>query len=141
MTLSSKKQFKNAASKSKKPKLGALKPFSVRFSDEERAFLDRKAGRKPLGTYIRDELLGDQQAKRKTTLPVPKIDYVMLARILGTLGRSELASNICLLATAAETGALFVDEETKAEIFAARSDIQEMRILLIKGLGLKPESE
>lgn len=129
-----KKPFKSAVDA--KP---VLKPFSVRFSDNERTYLERKAGRKPLGTYIRDELLGDFQVARKKAQPTPTTDYEMLGRILGVLGKSELAANLCVLATAAESGALFVDDETKAEISAARADIGEVRLLLLKGLGLKPE--
>lgn len=133
-----KKPFKSAV-EPKPVNKPALKPFSVRFSDQERAYLERKAGRKPLGTYIRDELLGDFQTTRKKVQPTPTTDYELLGRIVGLLGKSELAANLCVLATAAESGALYVDEETKTEIFSARADIRDMRLLLLKGLGLKPE--
>lgn len=112
-------------------------PFSIRLSDEERACLARKAGNKPLGTYAREKLLGDAVAARKAVAPTPKLDKVLLARILGVLGKSELASSLCLLAVAAESGSLLLDEETDEQLKEACSDIHDIRLILIRALGLR----
>lgn len=104
-------------------------PFPVRFSAEERALLEAKAGDMPLGAYIRAKALGKQTAA--------KTDYVMLGRILGLLGKSELASSLCLLAVMAEQGALLVDDEIAADIKSACADVHEIRLILIKALGLR----
>ncbi|WP_420722489.1 plasmid mobilization protein [Hwanghaeella sp. LZ110] len=103
-------------------------PFPVRFSAEEWAQLEAKAGDMPLGAYIRAKALGKQTAA--------KTDYVMLGRILGLLGKSELASSLCLLAVAAEQGALMVDDDVAADLKSACADVQEIRLILIKALGL-----
>ncbi len=112
-------------------------PFSIRLSDEERAYLARKAGNKPLGTYAREKLLGDAMAARKEVAPTPKIDKVLLAQILGVLGKSELPSSLCLLAVAAESGSLMLDEETDEQLKEACSDIHDIRLILISALGLR----
>ena len=119
-----------------KPKRPA--PFSIRLSDEERAFLERKAGSKPLGTYAREKLLDGAQTPRKTIPRKPKVDYELLGRILGLLGECELTSLICLLAVAAESGSVVLDEEANVQVKEACTDIQEIRLILIKALGLRP---
>jgi hypothetical protein len=125
MSSSAKRDFNKSSARAKRPA-----PFPVRFSAEERALLEDKAGDMPLGAYIRARALD-------TTHKAAKTDYVMLGRILGLLGKSELASSLCLLAVAAEQGALMVDEEAKADLETACADIQEIRLILIKALGLR----
>jgi hypothetical protein len=126
MSSSAKRNFSNkSTSRVKRPA-----PFPVRFSSEERALLEDKAGDMPLGAYIRAKALDTTQKATKT-------DYVMLGRILGLLGKSELASSLCLLAVAAEQGALMVDDEVAADLKSACADVQEVRLILIKALGLR----
>ena len=132
MSSSAKQSFDKSVRRAKRPA-----PFSIRLSAEERALLERKAGNKPLGTYAREELLGNAQTARKPALPTPKIDKVLLAQILGVLGKSELASSLCLLAVAAESGSAMLDEETDGRLKEACSDIHEIRLILIRALGLR----
>lgn len=132
MSSSAKQSFDKSARREKRPA-----PFSIRLSAEERALLEHKAGNKPLGTYAREKLLGEAQTKRKAVPPAPKIDKVFLAQILGLLGKSELASSLCLLAVAAESGSVMLDEETDGQIKEACSDIHEIRLVLIRALGLR----
>ncbi|NKB56751.1 MAG: hypothetical protein GKS00_10480 [Alphaproteobacteria bacterium] len=122
-----------------KPKREARKPFCIRLSDEERSLLERMAGNKPVGAYSREKLLGDAQEPRKAAKPAPKMDYVLLGQILAVLGKSELAANICLLATAAQNGSLVVDDEIAAELQSACKDIHHMCFALITALGVKPD--
>ena len=139
-----KHRFEVAAATSSAIKQQARKhppPFSIRFTEDERARLDRDSGTLSLSAYIRHKLFGEAGAskqrrtrKRKT----PPIDYVMLGRLLGLLGKSELASSLCLLAVAAESGALPVTDEVQDELKAACADIRDMRVVLIKALGVKP---
>lgn len=115
-------------------------PFSIRLSAEERAYLERKAGSRPLGRYIRAKLLGDQEAPRKA-IRAPAIDYAMLGQVLAALGKSELGKHLCLLALAAEQGALVVDETVEADLKAACADVKEIRGLLVSALGLRESSQ
>lgn len=120
-----------------KPKRPA--PFSIRLSERERAQLEREAGKRPLGAHIRKKLLGDGESRRKPTRGKPPVDYALLGQILGLLGKSELASNLCLMAVAARSGSLMVTDEIEAELKSACADIREIRFNLIKALGVKPE--
>jgi hypothetical protein len=130
--------FSTAAAPSpKKSKRRSTPPFSLRFTIEERKRLDEMAGNQPLGSYIRDRLLGEQTEKRrKTRKPAP--DTALLALVLSELGRSRLASNINQLAKAANMGALDITPEIEREIVQACAEIQAMRALLITALGVVP---
>jgi hypothetical protein len=111
-------------------------PLSIRLTEEERAYLKRKAGKKSVSAYVRDKALGEA-ANARNPVQSPKVDYEMLGRILGILGKSELSKNLCLLAVAAEHGALIVDEDVEADLKAACADVREIRLLLIRALGLR----
>ncbi|SEL14192.1 MobC family plasmid mobilization relaxosome protein [Nitrosovibrio tenuis] len=124
-----------AASSPKKSKRRYTPPFSLRLTIEERKRLDELAGNQPLGSYIRDRLLGEQTEKRlKVKKPTP--DTALLALVLGEFGRSRLASNINQLAKAANIGTLDVTPETEREIVQACAEIQAIRVLLITALGV-----
>ena len=111
-------------------------PFSIRLSAEERAYLKRKAGRRPLGRYIRDKLLDGTEAPRKPS-PAPPTEYVLFARLLGALGESEQLSCLFLLLAAAEAERVILAEKDRAALRSACADVREMRALLVKALGLK----
>jgi hypothetical protein len=130
--------FSTAAAPSrKKSKRRSTPPFSLRLTVEERQRLDELAGNQPLGSYIRDRLLGEQTEKRrKVKKPTP--DTALLALVLGEFGRSRLASNINQLAKAANIGTLDVTPETEREIVQACAEIQAIRVLLITALGVTP---
>lgn len=113
-------------------------PLSIRLTNEERALLKRKAGSKPLATYAREQLVGEAQTPRNPVRKTPEIDKVLLAQILGVLGKSELAQALCLLAVAAESGSAVLGEDTDAQVKEACADIRDIRLILIKALGLRP---
>ncbi|SHL85368.1 hypothetical protein SAMN05216428_10797 [Nitrosospira sp. Nsp11] len=121
----------------KKSKRRYTPPFSLRLTVEERKRLDELAGNQPLGSYIRNRILGEQTEKRrKVKKPTP--DTALLALVLGEFGRSRLASNINQLAKAANIGTLDVTPETEREIVQACAEIQAIRTLLITALGVAP---
>ena len=118
----------------------ARKPFCIRLSDDERALLERMAGNKPVGAYSREKLLSGAHEPRKAAKPTPKTDYVLLGQILAALGKSELASSLCLLAVAAESGSLPVTGEIEEELKQACNHVRNMRGHLIKALGIRSET-
>ena len=139
------KAFENAARPPKRsPKPKPPPPLSIRFTDEERARLKRDAGKLSLSAYIRQKLLGDDVAPRKLRYlrkqQRPGIDHEALARWLGMLGQSELATSMMALALAAQSGALPVTPELSEKLNAACDNIHGMRTALIVALGIKPES-
>ena len=138
-------EFQKAALNGKRlQKLKVPQPFSIRFSDEERALLKRGAGKLSLAAYIRQRLFRSSASPRKTKRPVrrqhrPTIDQQVLSKLLGTLGSSRLSSNMNQIAKAAHMGALPVMPELVDELHQACADIRAMRTQLIAALGIKPE--
>ncbi|MEM9494994.1 MAG: hypothetical protein AAGA09_03240 [Pseudomonadota bacterium] len=120
-------------------------PFSIRFTDEERARLRRDAGALSLAAYIRLKLFCDGKpdgSKRNATRKrnAPSVELTMISQLLGALGQSRLSSNLNQIAKAANVGALPVSPELESELQAACADVRAMRETLIVALGLKSEA-
>ncbi|MCR6734309.1 MAG: plasmid mobilization relaxosome protein MobC [Afipia sp.] len=111
-------------------------PFSVRFTEAEKAQLRQKAGGVPLGCYLRETALGTPGTARRA-IGQPVKDSAALGRLLGLLGQSKLANNLNQLAKAANLGSLPVTVETEADLRNACAAIAQMRDLLLAALGLK----
>lgn len=113
------------------------KPFSIRLTETEKDRLREKAGSVPLGIFIRDQLLADQTAPRNDRRQYPVKDAEPLGQLLGLLGQSRMANNLNQLAKAANNGSLPVTVETEADLREACAHVLEMRLLLLKALGVK----
>ena len=116
-------------------------PFSIRFTFEERAWMDAERGDKSLSAYIRERLFGANAAPRKKRGNSPVQDKEALGRMAGALGQSRLSQNMNQLAKAVNSGSLPVTPETEAEIKEACREISEMRAELLAALGKVPGSE
>lgn len=140
-----KRQFSSSASEDQlREKHKAAAPFSIRFTDKERAILAREAGTLSLAAHIRTKLFGDAVSRRRSRNPSrkpqrPSVDRQALGRVLGELGKSRLASNMNQIAKAANMGALPVTPELLSDLKNACADIRTMRAMLIGALGLGPE--
>lgn len=111
-------------------------PLSVRFTEAEKARLKALAGNQPLGLYIRERALGnDAEPRARVRQPIKHAEP--LGRLLGLLGQSRLASNLNQLAKAANQGSLPLTVEVEAELRQACAEVHEMRLLLLRALGLK----
>ena len=66
-------------------------PFSIRLTHSERGYLEQKAGNRPLGTYCRERLLGEN-AEKRIELRQPQLDSEQYASLLAALGQSRLSS-------------------------------------------------
>ena len=132
---------------SPKPEKRKRKPpplISIRFSEKERARLDRDAGTLSLAAYIRLKLfdgIDPPPTKRKRTRKryTPSAELAVIAEMLVGLGQSRLASNMNQLAKAANTGTLDLSHEVIDELWDACKAIVDMRETLISALGLKSE--
>lgn len=119
----------------KEPK---TKSLPVRFTREERAELERRAGGESLGSFIRGQLFaGDRKAHRAARAPVK--DQVSIAQLLGLLGKSDVGARLDYLVTAHECGTLVLDDETRDAIVTACAEVHAMRALLMKALGHRIE--
>lgn len=113
-------------------------PFCIRLSEEERAYLEEKAGGKPLGAYIRQQLLGDRAAKRRKQRK-PSVDDKQVAALLASIGHSRVSANLNQLARAVNMGTLDVSRDTEQQLLEATEAVLAMRSALFIALGLKPE--
>lgn len=111
-----------------------LPPFSIRFTREERKLLQSRAGRMPVGAYIRFALF-DIPSPRKTVSHVENKE--LIERLLHRLGNSRISSNLNQLAKASNSGALPLDEETDALLREACAAVLDMREELAVALGRK----
>jgi len=99
------KDFKTASAvKTAKPKKVYPKPVCVRFTDEERAELESKAGDLTLSAYVRSRCVGDVAQPHRTRGKRPVKDYEALCQVLGALGKSKLPNNVNQIAKAINTG-------------------------------------
>lgn len=126
--------------KSAKPRPRRRRPYSlsIRLSDEERTLLERKAGSRPLGAYVRHRALGEQEEPRRKTRAKPSLDAALLGRVLGHLGKSDQVKCLFLLLAAAEANRVDLKAQDHEVLRAACADVREMRSILIKALGLRP---
>ncbi len=136
-------QFRQAATQpAARKKSNNPPPFSIRFSEEERARLDRAAGALSLAAYIRLKLFSEDDApppRRRLTRKryQPSAELAVLGHMLGSLGKSRMASNLNQIAKAANTGALPVTPELEKELLEACAAVLSMRQELISALGVK----
>ena len=139
-TPSIKTSFKNTASGANgKAEANTLAPYSIRFTTEERARLDKEAGNRPLSLHIRSKLFGDSAAPRKSPARKPSVDDAALAKALSALGRSRLAANMNQLAKATHMGRLTLKPDAAEELSQACADIAVMRSALMTALGLRTD--
>ncbi|MDJ0825071.1 MAG: plasmid mobilization relaxosome protein MobC [Rhodobacter sp.] len=116
-------------------------PFSLRLSFEERAKLEQNAGSMPLSAYIKSLLFADDAPTYRQRRRTAEADEQLLAELLACLGASRLSNNLNQLAKAANSGSLYFDADTKADIKRACDDVRAMRLLLMQALGIKVEEE
>jgi len=131
----------NAFSEASKPptssrKAKATNPFSIRLSEEERTFLEERAGNRPLGAYIREILLGEHEHKRRA-IRRPQIEDTQYSSLLAALGHSNLSSNLNQLARHANVGSLDVSGDIEQQLQDACAAVMIMRKTLLIAMGLK----
>jgi len=97
--------------------------------------LTQRAGSLPLSTYIKGQVLEDRPNRPSGRAVRSGVDQRILASLLAILGRTELASSLDRLATAAAEGSLLVDERVAAQLNGACDDVRLMHNALMQALG------
>jgi len=110
-------------------------PFSLRFTFEERARLERDAAGMALGAYIRSQVLGENVTLRKVRNKFPVKDHKLLAEALGQLGQTRIANNLNQMAKLAHSGALPLTPDTESELIAACAAVQDIRAAKLGAMG------
>ena len=117
-----------------------LSPYSIRFSEEERAWLEEELGTdgnlSDLIRYLIFEVALQKKWRRRRKSPVK--DHQVLAHLLAELGRSRIANNLNQLAKSANSGSLEVTPDTEQAIQNACADVRWMRYVLMEALGIQP---
>jgi Mobilization protein NikA len=112
-------------------------PISIRFSEEERALLKKRAGSKCLSAYVRHRALDGDVTPRKTGGHTPVKDHQALAHVLSALGRSEIHKSLNSIIALSKEGETPFDDRIQKALWRACSDIAEMRTDLVAALGLR----
>ncbi len=122
-----------------KEKKKQLSPISLRLTEDERRRVKQQAAGLTVSAYIRACLFdGDGKvSKRRSSTRKPVKDEKAIAQLLGILGQSRMANNLNQLAKAVNTGSLPLTPDVEQDIKKACSNISEMRVMLIKALGLR----
>lgn len=131
--------FNKAAGHEALPRPKRPAPFSVRLSKSERDYLDRKRGDMSLHAYIRARIF-DDDAPLNSERKAPRVsDTQALSKVLGALGRSNIANNLNQIAKAANAGTVNLDRSIIDDLSNAVSEVAKMRADLIRALGLKDQ--
>jgi hypothetical protein len=129
-----KSAFQEAAGSEGRKRKVATRPFSIRLTRAEKEALKTAAGAKPLGTYVRLQLLGSGEPRRVQRSP--RANTAVLGQILAILGKSSVCKSLAELASAARCGALILTPEIEAALVSACEDVRKVRDLLMGALGL-----
>lgn len=111
--------------------------FSIRFTEEERARLERRAMGRGIGPYIRETVLREKAETRQTRGKAPIKDYEAIGRILGLLAKTGLGPSLIEMSEATQNGCLPLDDETRAVLLEAAHDVKLIKTLLMVALGVK----
>ena len=115
--------------------------LSVPMTPEQMAELARRAGRAPLSAYVRGQLFPANDNtpvfSTRTRGAAPVRDEAALAAILSMLGKTDLGSSLREIAQLARLGALPLTTELEADIQMACRDIADIKMLLMKALGIR----
>lgn len=113
--------------------------LSIRLTADERAALEREAGGRSLSSYVRTRLFEDGVRRRSSSTRTVVSDHKALARVLGAMGRSPAIGILKGVLAACDEGAILLRPEAEDALRSACATIEEMRLDLLKALGLRPE--
>jgi len=114
--------------------------IDLRLSEAERAALEVRAGKQPLGVYIRARLfaVNDNTPPRRSRR-LSRDDRKLLATVLARLGQSGLPDTLHELRAAARNGTLLLDPETMAKLDGACADTAAIKSMIMRALRIKED--
>jgi hypothetical protein len=107
--------------------------LTIRFTPQEYARLQAKAGNTALSAFVRTAALGDAAAQRAKPLRRPKTDQRTLAAILARLSVHPLVQSFKEAQGAPDARA---DESAKLDACSAL--LEDLRAMLMQALGRQP---
>lgn len=127
--------FNDHAKATKPRKVGHKRtsPLCIRFSPSERAYLEKLAGKKPVGTYIRDMVLDDSvKAKRRIIAKQPEETQKLISRVFSAWVNTRFPHNITQLLLATQSSPQMFTSELCMIVLGAGNDVQAIRQTLIE---------
>lgn len=109
-------------------------PLSVRLTTAERESLVIRAGSLTLSAFVKQVLFDGAPPARSG---LAAANRTLLAHLLATLGASNIAPNLDLLAKEAEAGNLNADDHVVTALLQACDDVRLMHNALMRGLGVQ----
>ena len=109
-------------------------PFSMRFSEEERARLDALAGDMTVAAYVRSRLLDTPNPRRRRKRRFD-VNQSLLKKLVRELGRQHISSRLHLIMNAIDDGDLGVDDKLELELRYLCSELRHLRRNIRKALG------
>jgi len=115
--------------------------IDLRLSEAEREALELRAGRQPLGAYIRTRLFAanDNTPPPRRSGGFSRADRQLLAAVLGRLGQSGLPDTLHELRAAARNGSLLLDPATTAKLDGACADTAAIKSMIMRALRIKED--
>ena len=110
-------------------------PLSIRLNEQERAWLEHRANGLPISTYIKSVLFPDGTPSKPKHPRTRNAHLAEVAKLLAILGQTRIAANLSILANAAESGSLDMNEPVTQTVLKACADIEEIRDVLMRELG------
>lgn len=124
-------QAKNA--KSVKKRSARTAPLSIRFTPDEREYLERKAGRMPVGTYVRDSVLEVHvKAKRRTIGKTPGEKQELISKVFSAWTETHLPHNLGQFFLATQNSPQLFTSELCMVILGAKNDAEAIRKTLME---------
>lgn len=123
----------------KSSKTNRTSVVSLRLTADERQRLESFANGKPLSTFIRNQVLGEDATPRKPVRSVkrPACDEVAVARVLRKLGEARMLKELETLHWALEIGSVSLSKTSEMALQQACADIKTLRRDLMRALGLR----
>ena len=112
-------------------------PFSIRFSDDQRARVEARAGAMPVGAYTKLLVLSEDAPHYRKRRAMPEAEQRLLAEILARLGASRSASNLNQIAKHLNQGTLVIDAELEDDLKRACAEVAWLRTTRMQALGIK----
>lgn len=114
-------------------------PFSLRLSFNERAIIEAAADGDPLGAFIKDAALAAAKAAAKRRRSRRKQERKAWGRIMATLGKKGIGSNLNQIAYATNCGAVPSTDEILEALTENRKLLTEIRVTLLQLQGVYAE--
>lgn len=110
--------------------------LTVRFTGEEYALLEAKAGSRPVSTVLRELVLAEAATKRRAAVREPIKDHLALAQVLALLGQSDIVREFKHAGRQVEDGVLAATGDTHRAIDEAQATLGDIHRLLMRALGV-----